>query len=117
MSNRFKFATVHCPFIPTTTCLPEQAFNFTLHTRRNHAHRAFEMLLSLRELLQTVVSKPFLKCLNMFGISSAKGSKGNRMDVPHLGMVGLFPQPLAPLAEWCLSIEPFSQHPPFSGLY
>ena len=79
----------------TTTCLPEQAFNFTLHTRRNHATPPFEMLLGLRELLQTAVSKPLWNCLNIFGISSAKGSKGNRADVPHFRMVSLSPQPLA----------------------
>ena len=39
--------------------------------------------------------KPLLSCLNMFGISSAKGTKGNRTDLPHFRMVGLFPQPLA----------------------
>ena len=78
----------------TTTCLPEQSFNLTLHTRCNHA-TPFEMLLGLCKLLQTAVSKPLLNCLNMFGISSAKGSKGNRTDVLHFKMVGLFPQPLA----------------------
>ena len=34
MSNRFKFATVHCPFIAQIiTHLPEQVFDLTLHTR------------------------------------------------------------------------------------
>ena len=79
----------------TTACLPAQAFNFTLHSRRNHATAPFEILVALRELLQTAVSKPFWNCLNMFGISSAKGSKGNRTDVPNFKMVGVFPQPLA----------------------
>ena len=79
----------------TTTCLPEQAFNFTLHTKRNHATPPFEMLFGLRKLLQTAVSKPLLNRLNKFGIISAKGSKGNCTDVLHFRMAGLFPQPLA----------------------
>ena len=58
----------------TTMCLSEQAFNFTLDTRRNHVTPPFEMLLGLRKLLQTAVSKPLLNCLNMFGITSANGS-------------------------------------------
>ena len=61
----------------TTTCLPEQAINYTLHTRRNYATPPFDMLLTLRELLQTAVSNQLLNCPNMLAMSSANGSRGN----------------------------------------
>ena len=69
----------------TTTCLLEQTFHLSLHSRGNHTTTPFEVLLGFCKLLQAAVSKPVLHSTDLFC----------------LRVVLLVPQPFAQYGRGC----------------